>query len=84
MKFIQRRISSTKAMKALEESEEEGESFEDKDEEEKDEITYLAQKISKAWIKRKKKKGFPPKKDKKGKTKQNEIICYECKETSEN
>ena len=40
----------------------------------------MAEKISKAWIKRKKKKGFVPKKDKKGKAKQSEIICYKCKE----
>ena len=84
LKSIQTRAISTKATKASEEleeeEEEEEESSEDKDEEEKDEIAHLAQKISKAWIKRKKMKGFPPKKDKKGKTKQNEITCYECKE----
>ena len=39
----------------------------------------MARKISKAWIKRKK-KGFVPKKDKKGKAKQDEVICFKCKE----
>ena len=50
------------------------------DEEEKNKIAYLAKKISKPWIRRKKKKGFVPKKDKKRKAKQNEIIWYEYKE----
>ena len=36
--------------------------------------------ISKAYIRRKKKKGFVLKKNKKGKAKQSEIICFECKE----
>ena len=66
-------------MKVLEESKEE-ESSEDEDEEEKDEIANLAEKISKAWIRRKKMKMFPPKIDKKGKSQQNEITCYEYKE----
>ena len=65
-------------MKAVEESEEnEEETFEDDDE---DEITHLRRRISKAWINRKKKKGFVPKKDKKGETKQDKVICFECKE----
>ena len=78
LKFTWRRASSTKAMKVSEELEEE-ESSEDEDREEKDEIANLVEKISEAWIGRKK-KGSPPKKDKKGKSKQNEITCYECKE----
>ena len=52
-------------------------SFDDDDD--NDEIAHLASKMSKAWIKRKK-KNFVPKKDKKGKAKQDEIICFECKE----
>ena len=79
LKSTQRKASSTKALKASEESGEK-ESSEDEDEEAKDEITHLAEKISKAWIKRKKKKWLTPENDKKGKTKQSEIICYECKE----
>ena len=39
----------------------------------------MARRISKAWIKRKK-KSLVPKKDKKGKAKQDEVICFECKE----
>ena len=68
-------------MKASKESdEEEGEEPSD-DDDEKDEIAHLAERISKAWIRRrKKKKGFSPKKDKKGKPKKSEIICFECKE----
>ena len=74
----QKRNQSAKAMKALEESEEDEEdSFKDDDDD--DEIVHLARKISKAWIKRKK-KSFILKKDKKDKTKQDEIICFECKE----
>ena len=81
LKSTQRRSSSSKAMKASEETdEEEEEPSDDKDDEEKDEIVHLAEKIAKAWIRRKKKKGFVPKKDKKGKAKQSEIICYEYKE----
>ena len=45
-----------------------------------DEITHLARRISKTWIKRKK-KSFGPKKDKKRKANQDEIICFECKES---
>ena len=40
----------------------------------------MAGRISKAWIKTKKKKGFVPKRDKKGKVKPDEVICFECKE----
>ena len=40
----------------------------------------MMRKISKAWTKRKKKKGFVPKKDKKGKAKHDEVICFECTE----
>ena len=70
LKSIQRRSSSSKAMKAAEQTdEEEEEPFDDEDDEEKDEIAHLAKKISKAWIKRKKMKGFVPKKDKKEKEK---------------
>ena len=55
-KSTQRIASSTKALKALKESEEK-ESSKDKDEEEKNEITLLTKKTSKAWIRKKKKKG---------------------------
>ena len=41
----------------------------------------MARRISKARINRKKKKDFVPKKDEKGKAKQDKIICFECKET---
>ena len=69
-------------MKVAEQTdEEEEEPFDDEDDEEKDEIAHLAKKISKAWIKRKKMKGFVPKKDKKEKEKQSEIICYKYKES---
>ena len=61
-------------MKASEELEEEKESSEDEDEEEKNEISHLAVKISKAWIRRKKKKGFPPNKGKK--EKQNKMTLF--------
>ena len=65
-------------MKASEESyEDEEEPSDDNDDDKKDEITHLAERISKAWIRRKKKKGFIPNKDKKGKAKQSEIICFE-------
>ena len=67
-------------MKALEEMEEEEESSNDEDEEKKYEIAHLAEMISKAWIRRKKKKRFTPKKDKKGEAKQIKIIYYKCKE----
>ena len=79
LKSTQRKSSSSKAMKAAEEEEEE-ESFYDDNDDEKDEIAHLVERISKAWIRRKKKKGFVPKKDKKGKAKQSEIICFECNE----
>ena len=65
-------------MKASEDSKEEEEDSSD-DEDDSDEIAHLARKISRAWIKRKK-KNLVPKKDKKGKAKQDEIICFECKE----
>ena len=64
-------------MKASEESEED--EVDSSKEDDDDEITHLARKISKVWIKRKK-KGFIPKKDKKGKAKQDEVICFKCKE----
>ena len=81
LKSTQRRSSFSKAMKASKEIDEEEESPDDEDEEDKDEIAHLAKKISKAWIIRmKKKKDFVPKKEKKGKAKQNEITYYECKE----
>ena len=60
MKSTHKRTSSSKAMKVAEDSDESSED----DDDEKDEIAYLARRISKAWIKRKK-KGFVPKKDKK-------------------
>ena len=81
LKSTQRRSSSAKVMKALEEIDEEEELSNDEDDEEKHEIAHLTKKITKAQIRRKKKKGFVPKKDKKGKAKQSEIICYECKES---
>ena len=67
-------------MKASEESDEEKEASNDDDDYEKDKIAHLAERIYKAWIKWKKKKGFIPKKDKKGKAKQSEIICFKYKE----
>ena len=54
-------------MKASEESEEEEEDSSEDDDDD-DEIVHLAMRISKAWIKRKK-KSFVPKKNKKGKAK---------------
>ena len=63
LKSTQRMSSSSKAMKAAEELEEdENESSDDDndDDDEKDEIAHPAKRISKAWIKRKKKKGFVP------------------------
>ena len=78
LKSTQRKSSSSKAMKAAEVSKEE-EKDSSNDDDEKDEIAHLAERISKAWIRRKKKKGFVPKKDKKGKAKQSEVICFECK-----
>ena len=65
-------------MTASEEFEEEEEDSSD-DDDDNDEIAHLARKISKVWIKRKK-KNLVPKKDKKGRAKQDEIICFECKE----
>ena len=68
LKSTHRRFSSSKAMKALKElDEEEEEPFDDDDDDEKDEIAHLVERISKDWVRRKKKKGFVPKKDKKGK-----------------
>ena len=66
-------------MKAAEKLDEEDPSDDD-DDGEKDEIAHLAERIFKAQIRRKKKKGFILKKDKKGKAKQSEIICFECEE----
>ena len=82
LKSTQRKSSSSKTMKATEDSDEDEDesSNDDDDDDEKDEIAQLVRRISKAWIKRKKKKGFILKKDKKGKTKQDEVICFECKE----
>ena len=79
LKSTQKRSSSSKTIKASEEIHEEKEPSNDKDDEDEYEITHLVKKISKAQIKRKKKKGFVPKKGKKGKAKQNKITCYECK-----
>ena len=73
LKSIQRRSHSSKAMKALEDIDVKEEPSDDEDDEEKNEIAHLVEKILKAWISRKKKKGFVPKKDKKGKAKPNEI-----------
>ena len=67
LKSTQRKSSSSKAIKVVEDSDkDEDESFEDDDE--KDKIAHLARRISKGWIKRKK-KGIAPKKDKKGQSK---------------
>ena len=76
LESTQRMLRSSKAMKVVEESEEDEE---DSSEDDDDEIAHLARRISKAWIKRKK-KGVAPKKDKKGKAKLDEVICFECKE----
>ena len=65
LKSAQRKSSSSKAMKVAEESEEDEEDTSEDDDE--DEIAHLARRISKPYINRKKKKGFIPKKDKKGK-----------------
>ena len=56
-KSTQRKSSSSKVMKAAEDSDE---SSNDDDDDEKDEIAYLARRISKAQIKRRKNKGFVP------------------------
>ena len=56
--------------------EDENESSED----DEDEIAHLGRRILKAWINRKKKKCFVLKKNKKGKPKHGEVICFECKE----
>ena len=64
----------SKAMKVTEELEEDEEDFSNNDE-----IAHLAKRISKVWIKRTK-KSFATKKDKKGKAKLDEVICFECKE----
>ena len=77
LKSTQKRTSSSKAMKVIEESEKDEE--DSSDNEDNDEIAYLARRISKAWMSIKK-KGPIMKKDKKGKAKQDEVICFECKE----
>ena len=76
LKTTQRKYNSSKAIKAAEEEEDSS----DDDDDKKDEIAHLVEKISKTWIRRKKKKCFVLKKDKKGKAKQSEVICFECKE----
>ena len=78
MKTAQRKSSTSKAMKVAEDSNED-EDESSKDDDEVDEIAHLARRFSKAWIKRKK-KGFVPKRDKKSKAKQDEVICFDCKE----
>ena len=78
LKSTQKRTQSSKAMKASEEFEGDEEDSSSSSSS-SDEIAHLARKILKAWIKRKK-KNLIPKKDKKDKTKQDEIICFECKE----
>ena len=78
LKITQKKFSSSKAMKVVEDSNEDEDESSD-DDNEKDEIAHLARKISKAWIKRKK-KSFVLKKDKKGKAKQDEVIYFKCKE----
>ena len=55
-------------MKAIEDLDKDESSEDEDDDDEKDEIAHLARRISKAWIKRKK-KDFVPKKDKKGQSK---------------
>ena len=77
LKSTQKRTSSSKAMKTAKESEEHGK--DSSDDEDDDEIAHLARRISKAWMRRKK-KGLVMKKDKKCKAKQDEVICFECKE----
>ena len=78
LKAAKKKAQSSKALKASEDTEEEDQDSSD-DDDDSDEIAHLARKISRAWIKRKK-KNLVPKKDKKGKAKQDEIICFECKE----
>ena len=78
LRSSQKKTSSSKAMKVAEESEKEEEESSEEDED-CDEIAHLAKRISKAWFRRKK-KNLAPKKDKRGKLKQDEIICFECKE----
>ena len=63
LKSTQRRSNSSKAIKALEESDEdedEEEPSDDDDDDEKDEIAHLAERISKAQIKRKRKEKICP------------------------
>ena len=55
LKSTQRKSSSSMAMKVAEESEEDPD---DDDDDGKDEISHPAEKISKAWIRKKKKRGF--------------------------
>ena len=50
-------------MKASEDIDQEEEPFDDEDKKEKNEIAHLAEKISRAWIIKMKKKGVTPKKD---------------------
>ena len=71
LKSTHRISSSSKATKAIEESSSEEEKPYDDDDDEKDEIAHLAERISKAWIRKEKKKG---------KAKHSEIICFKCKE----
>ena len=77
LKSTQRRSSSFKTMRAVEKEEE---NSSNDNSYEKDEIAHLVKGISKAWIRRKKKKRFIPKKDKKVEVKKSEIICFKCKE----
>ena len=67
LKSAQKRTQSSKALKVPKDSDEEERDSSD-DEDDSDEIAHLARKISRVWIK-KKKKNLVPNKDKKGKAK---------------
>ena len=77
LKSTQKNTNSSKAMKSLEELEKNEEDSFDNDDDD-DEIAHLAKRISKAWIKRKK-KSFGTKKDEKGKAKQMRLFASNAK-----
>ena len=64
MKSAQKMAQSSKALKASEDTEEEDQDSSSSSDDDSDKIAHLTRKISRAWIKRKK-KNLVPKKDKK-------------------
>ena len=79
LKSTQRKPSSSKAMKVVEDSDEdEDESFQD-DNDEKDEIAYLARRISKAYINKNKKKGLSLKGTKREKQSKMKLFALNAK-----